>query len=171
MRCAGPVPEDLNPNGRPRLDAVDLAMLRVRRFSQHRIAPAVYGARAPVAVRAWTVGGEPVPFAHAMQQRFAPFPVGGAWGRPWDTVWFEITGEVPATWSDAELLVDLGFMGELPGFQAEATAYRPDGSVIKAVEPRNAWVPLDRSGAFVVYLEAAANPLIGTPYVYEPTPL
>ena len=163
------MPEDLNPNGRPRLSAEDLAMLRVRRFTQHRIRPALHAERREVAVRAWTVGGEPVPFAHAVTQSFEPFAIGEAWGRPWDTVWFEVTGEVPDGW-DAELLVDLGFTDELPGFQAEATAYLPDGTVVKAVEPRNTWVPLG-AGPFTLYLEAAANPLVGIPYVYEPTPL
>ena len=153
--------DDLNPNSRPRLPAVDLAMLRVRRFTPHRITPAVHGPRQAVVPRPRTVGGEPVPFAHAVLQTFAPFAVGEMWGRPWDTVWFEVRGEVPAGWTDAELLVDLGFTSELPGFQAEATAYRPDGSVIKAVEPRNAWVPIDAAGPFTIYLEAAANPLIG----------
>ncbi len=165
------VPDDVNPNSRPRLTAVDLAMLRMRRFMQYRIVPAVYGERHAVGIRAWTVGGEPVPFAHAVQQEFLPFAVGEAWGRPWDTVWFEVRGEIPAGWTDAELLVDLGFTSDLPGFQAEATAYRPDGTVIKAVEPRNTWVPLDGPGPFTVYLEAAANPLIGAPFRYEPTPL
>jgi alpha-mannosidase len=165
------VVDDLNPNGRPRLDAADLAMLRVRRFTQHRIRPAVHGDRAPVTVRFWAVGGEPVPFAHAVQQEFQPFAVGEAWGRPWDTVWFEVSGEVPPGWDDAELLVGLGFSDELPGFQAEATAYRPDGTVIKAVEPRNTWVPLPAAGPFTLLLEAAANPLVGEPGRYEPTPL
>ncbi|WP_375387560.1 alpha-mannosidase [uncultured Amnibacterium sp.] len=146
-------------------------MLRVRRFTEHRIRPAVHGDRVPVAVRAWTVGGEPVPFAAAVQQPFAPFAVGEAWGRPWDTVWFEVAGEVPPGWQEAELLVDLGFTAAQPGFQAEATAYRPDGSIVKAVEPRNAWVPLDGPGPFTLYLEAAANPVVGIPDDYEPTPL
>jgi alpha-mannosidase len=167
----GIVAEDLNPNGRPRLDAVDLAMLRVRRFTRSRIAPAVHGERLGVTVRSWTVGGEPVPFSEAVRQDFRPFRIGEAWGRPWDTVWFEVAGEVPADWAEAELLVGLGVTDELPGFQAEATAYRPDGTVIKAVEPRNAWVPLDGPGPFTVLLEAAANPLIGIPSHYEPTPL
>ena len=43
---------------------------------------------------AWVVDGEPVPFAHAAAQRFEPFALGTAWGRPWDTVWFDVRGEV-----------------------------------------------------------------------------
>ncbi|WP_133766253.1 alpha-mannosidase [Amnibacterium kyonggiense] len=162
--------DDVDPFARGRLE---LTMRRVRRFLRERIEPAVHGERRPVAVRAWTVGGEPVPFAEAAAQRFDPFAVGEPWGRPWDTVWFEVRGEVPQEWAsdEAELLVDLGFDEAQPGFQAEATAYRPDGSVVKAVEPRNAWVPIDGSGPFTLLIEAAANPVVFTPYAYRPTPV
>ena len=58
-----------------------------------------------------------------------------------------------------------------PGFQAEGLCYRPDGSVIKAVNPDNCWillidangvanVELDDAGRFTVYVEAASNPLV-----------
>ena len=166
--------DEHNPNGRDRLDAADLAMLRVRRFTRFRLLPAVHGPDTrPVTVSAWTVGGEPVPFATAAGAEYAPFAVGEAWGRPWDTVWFDVRGVVPEEWdpAEAELLVDLGFTGGQPGFQAEATAYRPDGTVVKAVEPLNAWVPLPAGGEFRLLLEAAANPLVLVPYEYEPTPL
>lgn len=165
--------EEFNPNGRSRLDAETLAMQRVRRFTRFRIQPALYRDARPVDVRMWTVGGEPVPFADAVRQTFEPVEVGAPWGRPWDTVWFDVRGEVPAGWAaeEAELLVDLGFSGEQPGFQAEATAYRPDGSIVKAIEPFNAWAPLPGAGPFRLLLEAAANPMIQVPYEYEPTPL
>lgn len=163
--------EDVNPNGRTRLDAADLAMLRVRRFTRYRIAPALYRERRAAEVRAWTVGGEPVPFAQAVDQAYRPVAPGEAWGRAWDTVWFEVRGAVPAGWTreEAELVVDLGFVGGQPGFQAEATAYRPDGTVVKAIEPLNDWVPLGATGPFVLYLEAAANPIVQVPDQYEPT--
>lgn len=165
--------EEANPNGRSRLDAETLSMQRVHRFTRFRIEPALYRDTRPVESRMWRVGGEPVPFAHAVGQTFEPTEVGAAWGSPWDTVWFDVRGEVPADWSEgeAELRVDLGFTGEQPGFQAEATAYRPDGSIVKAVEPFNAWVPLPEPGPFRLLLEAAANPMIQVPYEYEPTPL
>ncbi|GAA5124873.1 alpha-mannosidase [Pseudonocardia adelaidensis] len=165
--------DDSNPHGRSQLDAVQLAMLRVRRFTRFRVRPAVYRDSRPVEVAAWAVGGEPVPFAHAAAQRFEPFALGRAWGRPWDTVWFDVRGEVPADWDPAEteLVVDLGFTGDQAGFQAEATAYRPDGTIVKAIEPLNAWVPLPGPGPFRLLIEAAANPVIQTPYEYEPTVL
>ncbi|MDD7960914.1 alpha-mannosidase [Microbacterium thalli] len=165
--------QEQNPNGRVRLDAETLAMQRVRRFTRFRIAPAVHREARPVDITAWQVNGEPVPFATAVEQEFAPVSLGTPWGRPWDTVWFDVRGEVPAEWpvDETELLVDLGFVDEQPGFQAEATAYRPDGTIVKAIEPRNAWVPLAQPGPFRLLLEAAANPTIQVPYEYEPTTL
>jgi alpha-mannosidase len=167
------VTDEFNPNGRVRLDASALAMQRVRRFTKFRIQTALYRETRPVEVSAWTVGGEPVPFDHAMTQTFEPIALGASWGRPWDTVWFDVRGEAPAEWSpeETELVVDLGFTAELPGFQAEATAYRPDGTIVKAIEPFNAWVPLPGGGPFRLLLEAAANPLVQVPYEYEATHL
>jgi alpha-mannosidase len=165
------VTDESNPNGRVRLDAAALAMQRVRRFTRTRIQPALYQDSRAVEVSAWTVGGEPVPFAEAFGQTFEPVALGTPWGRPWDTVWFDVRGEVPAEWApeEAELVVDLGFTGDQPGFQAEATAYRTDGSIVKAIEPLNAWVPLSAPGPFRLLLEAAANPMVQLPYEYEPT--
>lgn len=162
---------DTNPNGRVLLDAPARAMLRVRRFTKFRIERALYAEVVPTEVRAWTVGGEPVAFAHAIKQEFRPFEIGSAWGRPWDTVWFDVRGEVPLEWdpSETELVVDLGFTGDQPGFQAEGTAYREDGTIVKALEPLNAWVPLDGHGPFRLLIEAAANPVVQVPYEYEPT--
>jgi alpha-mannosidase len=167
------VTDESNPNGRVRLDASALALQRVRRFTRFRIQPAIYREARPVEVSAWTVDGEPVPFRDALTQTFEPFTVGTPWGRPWDTVWFDVRGEAPAEWTpeETELVVDLGFTGDQPGFQAEATAYRPDGSIVKAIEPLNAWVPLSEPGPFRLLLEAAANPMVQVPYEYEPTAL
>jgi alpha-mannosidase len=167
------VTDEFNPNGRGRLDAAALAMQRVRRFTRHRLEPALYPEVRPVEVTAWTVGGEPVPFEQALAETYSPVSVGEPWGRPWDTVWFDVRGDVPPEWpaEETELVIDLGFSGDQPGFQAEATAYRPDGSIVKGVEPLNAWVPVTEPGPFRLLLEAAANPTIQVPYEYEPTPL
>ncbi|WP_375400546.1 alpha-mannosidase [uncultured Amnibacterium sp.] len=164
---------DLNPSGRVRLDAAGLALLRVRRFTEFRIRPAVYRDAAPVSIAAWAVDGEPVPFHVAAGQRYTDFAIGEPWGRPWDTVWFDVRGTVPADWdpAEAELVVDLGFTEGMPGFQAEGTVYRPDGTIVKAVEPLNSWVPLPQAGPFRLLIEAAANPIVQVPYEYEPTPL
>lgn len=162
---------DDNPNGRVQLDAIALAMLRVRRFTKFRIRPAIYRDTRPTRIAAWTVGGEPVPFADAVTKPYLPFALGQPWGRPWDTTWFDVSGEVPPDWAggQAELVVDLGFTGDQPGFQAEALVYRADGEIVKAIEPYNSWVPLPDPGPFRLLIEAAANPIVQVPYEYEPT--
>jgi alpha-mannosidase len=158
-------------------DDSTLVLHRVARFVRERLGPALYRERVPVEVSAWTAPGEPVPFAEAVRQEFAPFTVGSPWGRPWGTVWFHLTGTVPAGWTDPgtrpELVVDLGFAGVQPGFQAEGLAYTPEGVVVTAVEPRNAHVPLagGPGSAVDLYVEAASNPGVGGDWSYSPTHL
>ena len=159
-------------------DRTQLTEMRIDRFVRERLNPVVYRATAPMSISAWEVPDEPVSFAEAVQQTFLPFAVGNAWGRPWGTVWFHVTGTVPSEWTadagEIELLVDLGFTGPRPGFQAEGLVYAPDGRIIKAVEPMNTYVSLGvgPGGAIDLYIEAAANPDVGmTSNEFAPTPL
>jgi len=152
-----------------------LALQRIDRLSRDRLADALYRESVAVSVTAWEVPGEPVPFAEAAAQVFAPFEVGERWGRPWGTVWFHVVGEVPPGWRGAagtavELTFDLGFDGSAPGFQAEALVFRPDGSIVKAIEPRNATVPIG-SDRVDLYIEAASNPSVAGTFTFAPTPL
>ncbi|MCR2812664.1 glycoside hydrolase family 38 C-terminal domain-containing protein [Microbacterium sp. zg.Y1084] len=152
-----------------------LALQRIDRLSRDRLAGALYRATAPLTITAWEVPGEPVPFADALAAEYGPFEVGQAWGRPWGTVWFHVTGTVPAGWREqagtlVELVADLGFDASAPGFQAEALVYRPDGSIVKAIEPRNAAVPIE-ADQIDLYIEAAANPSVAGTFTFEPTPL
>ena len=154
----------------------DRAMIlpRLARLRRERIRPALYRATSPVTITAWTAPGEPVPFSEAAEQAYAPVAIGSAWGAPWGTTWFRVTGAAPADWSDdadttIELVVDLGFTGEQPGFTAEGTAYTAAGVVIKGIEPRNAYVPLADPSAVDLYLEAASNPNVGGDWLYAPT--
>ncbi|WP_378144290.1 alpha-mannosidase [Cnuibacter sp. UC19_7] len=137
---------------------------RVDRFVHESLLPLRVTASRPVDITAWPAPGEPLPFAEAREGDFRPFSVGEQWGTPWSTVWLHVTGTVPDDWAvtghhRVELLVDLGFNDQSPGFQAEALAFRPDGSIVKGISPRNAWVPIvgDRVD---LYLELAANPTI-----------
>jgi len=153
-----------------------LVEARIERLTRERLVPAVYRHRAPLEIAAWDVPDEPVPFAEAHQQAYAPFAVGSTWGRPWSTVWFHLTGTVPSDWNSdgtrPEIVVDLGYNITLPGFQAEGTAYDPQGHVIKAVEPLNSYLPAGEPGSAVdVYLEAAANPNVAGTFTFGVTPL
>ena len=143
-----------------------LLEIRLERFVRDYLEPARYRTAAPVTVTGWDTPGEPVPFAEAVTQAYAPVEIGTRWGRPWGTTWLHVTGAVPAEWrsggalppdTSTELIVDLGF-SDGPGFQAEGLAYRPDGTIIKGVSPLNHYVPLDPGVPVDLYIEAAANP-------------
>ncbi|MGX9902171.1 alpha-mannosidase [Arthrobacter sp. SA17] len=80
-------------------------------------------------------------------------------------------GTLPDT--TVEIVVDLGFTTELPGFQCEGIAWRPDGTIIKAISPRNQYVPLKLLGsgmAIDFYVEAAANPDVAQGWTFAPSP-
>ncbi|MCM3697220.1 alpha-mannosidase [Microbacterium oleivorans] len=152
-----------------------LALQRIDRLVRDRLPPALHRETAPLRIEAWEVPDEPVPFAEAVGQSFAPFPLGGEWGKPWGTVWFHVTGRVPAAWRETagtrpEIVVDLGFDGSVPGFQAEALVFRPDGSIVKAVEPRNTTVPVE-GDEIDLWIEAAGNPSVAGAFTYAATPL
>lgn len=159
-------------------DRTEHTIARLDRFLSERIEPALWRRRAPLTVTAWQVPDEPVPFIEAVGQPFQEFAIGQGWARPWGTTWFRVQGGVPAEWAEqsgtaVELLVDLGFSGSGPGFQAEATAYTPDGVILKGIEPRNHHVPTDaRPGEPVdVFVEAAANPSFDDGGFRTPTPM
>src|SRR5262249_1502863 len=132
------------------------------------VRPAVHRGVAAVDVAVWHLPGEPVPPAEALRAGYQPAHVGDPWGPPWGTSWFHLTGAAPGdAHGPLELVVDLGWTAETPGFQAEGLVYRPDGTVVKGIHPRNSWVPVE-GGIVDVYVEAAANPSVSARL---PTPL
>ncbi|MDZ4045445.1 MAG: alpha-mannosidase, partial [Rhodoglobus sp.] len=158
---------------------IDDALLRdrVTRYLHQRIRPAVRVSNTPAAVSAWTCG-EPVAFAVAVAHDFAPVAQDERWGAPWTTTWFRVTGEAPGAVDGcrSELVVDLGFSAVMPGFQAEGMAYRPDGTVVKSINPTTSWVPVTPGAPFEFFVEAAANPVIlnvdgGPSEAFAPTDL
>ncbi|WP_426006183.1 alpha-mannosidase [Paenarthrobacter sp. NyZ202] len=152
---------------------------RLDRFVRDRILPAVYGRSVPLELSSWEAPGEPVPASEAMRQLFTPQEHGAAWGKAWSTKWLRLQGEVPEGWGSregtaVEIVVDLGFNSDVPGFQCEGTAWRADGNIIKAISPRNYHVPLKLLGGGLsvdFYVEAAANPDVAQGWSFVPTPL
>ncbi|MBP2326490.1 alpha-mannosidase [Kibdelosporangium banguiense] len=149
---------------------------RLHRALTQRIRPAQYAASIPLEVEVWQVPDEPVPVATALAAEYQPFEIGQPWGPPWSTSWFRLRATVPAEWAGrrVEAVVDLGFVGDWPGNQAEALVYDMAGSPVKGIAPRNQYVPVAnpcQGGEQVaLLLEAAANPdiLAGG---FVPTPL
>ncbi|MGN7799673.1 alpha-mannosidase [Leifsonia sp. 22587] len=146
-------------------DDLDRVEHRVANTVRDQLAPALHRRSAPLTISAWEVPDEPVPFAQAVQQGFEPFQVRQKWSKPWGTTWFHLTGEVPAEWragsegTTLQVIVDLGFSGLVPAFQSEGMFYRPDGSIIKGLEPFNNAIDIDPHERVIdLYIEAASNP-------------
>lgn len=63
----------------------------------------------------------------------------------------------------------------MPGFQCEGLVYRPDGSPVKGLNPRNQWVRIAASAAggeeVLLHMEAASNPVILDYHPFLPTEL
>lgn len=160
-------------------DNIKLAEARITRFSRDILMPALYLKRCELDVAVWQAPGEPVSFAEARKAPYAEVRLPYEWGTPWSTVWFRVSGELPRSWPRSpnshpvEVVIDLGFQGPRPGFQAEGLAYTRDGKIIKGVAPRNAYVPWQDDGGQGVelYIEAAANPDVAGEYDFRPTPL
>jgi alpha-mannosidase len=142
---------------------------RLDRVLRERIRPAVYPHTVPLSVEVWHAPGEPVLPAEGIAAQYQPTAVGDRWGPAWGTSWFRFTGVVSDEWAGqtVEAVIDLGFDRERPGFSAEGLVYRPDGTAIKGLNPRNQWVRLGApaSGGETVqfYVEAASNPEIVGP--------
>ncbi|MFC1438769.1 glycoside hydrolase family 38 C-terminal domain-containing protein [Streptacidiphilus sp. N1-10] len=159
-------------------DDRELVEARLERVLRERIRPAVHPLTAPLDVEIWSTPGEPVPVAEGLAAATRPIAEGTPWGTPWGTSWFKVTGTVPAEWagSTVEAVLDLGFTPRTPGFQCEGLVYRPDGSPVKGLHPRNSYVRLDSpvAGGEQVHwrIEAASNPDLDASGVpFQPTPM
>ncbi|MBP0458849.1 alpha-mannosidase [Streptomyces montanisoli] len=158
-------------------DDRSLVEARLKRVLDERIRPAIYPEAVPLDVAVWTAPGEPVPVAEGLAAEVSPVAVGEKWGAPWGTSWFRVTGSVPAAWAGraVEAVLDLGFDENMPGFQCEGLVYRPDGTPVKGLNPRNQWVRVaDRAegGEQVrLHVEAASNPVVLDYHPFLPTQL
>ncbi|GGV20941.1 alpha-mannosidase [Streptomyces filipinensis] len=154
-----------------------LVEARLRRVLDERIRPAVYPESVPLRVAVWHAPGEPVPVAEGLAAEPEPVEAGARWGAPWGTSWFRVTGTVPEAWAGrtVEALLDLGFDENMPGFQCEGLVYRPDGTPVKGLNPRNQWVrigaPVEGGEEVRLHIEAASNPVILDYHPFVPTRL
>ncbi|WP_243076635.1 glycoside hydrolase family 38 C-terminal domain-containing protein [Microbacterium sp. SS28] len=153
---------------------------RIDRFVRDILLPALYIETIPLSIGVWDDLDEPLPFAHATGQDYRPIQVPHTWGKAWSTSWFHVTGQVPQEWlrgdgaaTRVELVIDLGFTHDRPGFQVEGLAFRPDGSTVKSINPRSSYVPVPQSGDGLVdlFIEGAANPNIAGDWTWKATPL
>ncbi|MBM6695786.1 alpha-mannosidase [Bifidobacterium pullorum subsp. saeculare] len=169
---------------------------RCTRVLRDRVLPYIDTPVGVCAARSMHIPGEPIApqeffdRLHRGDVDLVPLHIGDTWGTTWGTTWIEITGQIAEKHrgeSPLEIIVDLDWYDGWPGGHFEGMAYRPDGSVIKAVNPRNRWIPLDGKdmdgkptgeasvidvdGRFTVYLEASCVPLILGETAYVKTEL
>ncbi|MFI5683501.1 alpha-mannosidase [Streptomyces sp. NPDC051636] len=158
-------------------DDRSLVEARLKRVLDERVRPAVYPESVPLDVAVWHAPGEPVPVAEGLAAEPEPIEVGARWGAPWGTSWFRVAGTVPEAWAGrtVEALLDLGFDENMPGFQCEGLVYRPDGTPVKGLNPRNQWVrigaPVEGGEQVRLHIEAASNPVILDYHPFLPTRL
>ncbi|MFE7040946.1 alpha-mannosidase [Streptomyces atratus] len=149
---------------------------RLERALHQFIRPAQYPARTPLALSVRHIPGEPVPVAEVLEGTYEPFTAGTEWGKPWSTSWFRLEGTVPEDWAGrrVEVVVDPGFSGQGPGFQAEGMLYDTAGVPLKGIHPRNRHLTVASRATggepVSLLLEAAANPAI-LEHGFAPTPL
>ncbi|WP_457101966.1 alpha-mannosidase [Microbacterium sp. P5_E9] len=153
---------------------------RIERFVRDSLIPALYIETVPLTLSVWDDLDEPLPFADAVGQSYRPIELPRTWGKAWSTSWFHVTGQIPEHWlrgTDAatrvELVIDLGFTHDRPGFQVEGLVYRPDGTTVKSINPRSSYVPVPQEGggAIDLYVEGAANPNIAGDWTWKATGL
>ncbi|MGN5636733.1 alpha-mannosidase [Streptomyces sp. AC154] len=159
-------------------DDRNLVEARLDRVLRERIRPAVHPVTTPLNVEIWSTSGEPVPVAEGLTAPNRPITPGTAWGAPWGTSWFKVTGTVPDQWAGrtVEAVLDLGFTPRTPGFQCEGLVHRPDGTPVKGLHPRNSYVrvgsPVAGGEQVDWRIEAASNPDIDASGVpFQPTPM
>ncbi|MBV1779050.1 alpha-mannosidase [Paeniglutamicibacter sp. ABSL32-1] len=156
-------------------DDIPLTLGRVTRVLDERIHPAVHPVSVPLTVDWHELPGEPIIPAAALGLDYTEHRVGSAWGAAWGTAWFRLRGTVPSGWAGkrVEALVDLGFDTTMTGFQCEGLVHRGDGTAVKAINPRNQWIPIADPAAggeeVEYFVEAAANPILLGHHPFLPT--
>ncbi|SDO77150.1 alpha-mannosidase [Actinacidiphila guanduensis] len=144
-------------------DRIASSEQRIAAFLTEKLRPAIHPQRLPLDIGAWHIPGEPVPAAVALRAEYTPFAPGEAWGRPWATTWFAVSGTVPERWAGrrVEALIDLG---SGPSGSAEGLVHDAHGIPLQGLHPHLPAVPvaLSATGGRAVRLlvEAAANPRI-----------
>ena len=152
---------------------------RLDRFVRDKLEPAIYRDHVALSITAWQAPREPVAFEIATSQQYEAVDLGWRFGRAWSTIWLKVSGSIPESWKSnqeealaAEIVIDFGYNTSRSGFQAEALAYDLAGKPIKAIAPKNSWLPWSYANKKVeFYLEVAANPDVAGEYTFEPTTL
>lgn len=156
-------------------DEQALTLGRVSRVLEERLRPAIYSDPRPLEIARHVVDGEPIAVADGLAADYTPAAVGDWWGRAWDTTWWRLRGTVPAEFAGrrVEIVADLGFDPNMPGFQAEGLVYTADGHPVRSLNPRAQWIPVATEAAgnetIEYFVEGASNPVLLDYHPFLPT--
>ncbi|MFC5369420.1 alpha-mannosidase [Arcanobacterium bovis] len=172
---------------------------RVERTLREKILPAQHTVVAPLDVTYWRVPresyandrqtnrtpnhqvhnreiiGEPLPYNKIPWNEFESITAGTSWGAPWETVWFSVRTTIPEldlhNKDVFEAVIDLGWADHSAGFQCEGLVRNHAGQAIKALNPKNRWIPLPQNPGDTAEfsIEAAANPLLLAVPPFQPS--
>lgn len=164
----------------------DMAIInkRLRLVLERLVGPNTWSPRIPFRVGMWSVpansdgtAAEPVGIDVAASVDYSPIRPGTPWGAPWATTWFMVDAVVPPELDGltVDAVLDIGFSGVGPGFQAEGMVWHQDVAgdwkPLRGLHPMNHTFRLSDSATtgetFRFLIEAASNPTL---VIEEPNP-
>ena len=145
-------------------DAGELQALSGRaRRALDAVAAEVFGPGRPTEIACAELPGEPVDLAAATALPTRPFQVGDVWGPRWGSAWFRIRARVPREWAGSPVVLRFeNVYVEAPLLGGEALLYL-DWRALEGLNAEHPYavLPVEAGGEVELWVEAAANPLLG----------
>ena len=116
---------------------------------------------------------EPVRWEERETLEYRPIDVGGDWGEAWDSAWFRLRAQLPESWKDRPVALQLNLSGESLIFDADGLPLcaTTGNSLFNTHYTKEFFqVPesLRRGGTVDLWIEAAANSIFGVYMDEEP---
>ncbi|MGZ4664241.1 MAG: alpha-mannosidase [Frankiaceae bacterium] len=133
------------------------------RHALDTVAAEVFGPGRQAEIACAELPGEPVDLAAATALPTRPFQVGDVWGPRWGTAWFRIRAQVPRAWVGSPVVLRFeNVYVEAPVLGGEALLYL-GGRALEGLNAEHPYavLPVEAGGEAELWVEAAANPLLG----------
>ncbi len=136
------------------------------KFFFERTAGLLFAATEALEIRCCNSGGEIVPYRERLAGTYVPIREGEVWGKPWDSAWFQVTGQIPEAWRGEEVVLWFDFGSEALIYDDGGVPYYGlSVSSIFDVQYKKEFFPFAkaaRGGETIdLWIEGAANQLFG----------
>ncbi len=114
---------------------------------------------------------DPVPFAQRLDGEYRPIREGERWGDKWESAWFHLTAELPESWANRPLALEISFNGESLLFDDSGVPkFGFSAGSVYGVHYRKeiCQLPPRAAGKAEFWIEAAGNALFGLRLSDEP---